>query len=141
MTNEVLLRQQTGKAQGREIPLVGVTVIGRSEDTDLVVEDGQASRRNAELRPNRDDWQIIDLGSTSKTFLNDIALTPKCLAPSHTSTRARKPLGLHFWELVWHTFCQVSGFSGAKANNNNGGGMNSPLISTQCPPARTIITF
>jgi len=83
MTNEILLRQQTGKAQGREIPLVGVIVIGRSEDVDLVLEDERASRRHAELRPDGDHWQIVDLGATNKTFLNDAALKPNAPTSLH----------------------------------------------------------
>lgn len=43
-------------------------VIGRGSDCDLLLHDGQASRRHAELRGVSDGWQLVDLGSTNGTF-------------------------------------------------------------------------
>lgn len=51
-------------AGNRELTLEGETLIlGRSEDCDIVVDEGVVSRRHAELRHDRNGWQISDSGS------------------------------------------------------------------------------
>jgi hypothetical protein len=45
-------------------------VIGRSRECDLRVEDGNASRRHAEITREGDTYVVVDLGSTNGTELN-----------------------------------------------------------------------
>jgi hypothetical protein len=45
-------------------------VIGRSRDCDVVIDDGNVSRRHAELTVDRDGWSITDLQSTNGVRVN-----------------------------------------------------------------------
>jgi hypothetical protein len=58
-------------AEGRRM-VVGATgaVIGRSRDCDVVLGDGNVSRRHAEVRPTDSGWAVNDLGSTNGVLLN-----------------------------------------------------------------------
>jgi len=44
-------------------------VMGRSRDCDIVLADGNVSRRHAEIRPGDDGWVLVDLGSTNGVSL------------------------------------------------------------------------
>jgi hypothetical protein len=44
--------------------------IGRSRDCDVVLADGNVSRRHAEVRPRGDGWMVADLGSTNGVTVN-----------------------------------------------------------------------
>jgi hypothetical protein len=44
-------------------------VIGRSRDCDIVLGDGNVSRRHAEVTASGDGWSISDLGSTNGTIV------------------------------------------------------------------------
>jgi hypothetical protein len=48
----------------------GGTVIGRSRDCDVVLDDANVSRRHAELRPSGGSWIVVDLGSTNGVKVN-----------------------------------------------------------------------
>ncbi len=48
----------------------GVTVLGRTPDNQIVVNDVKASSHHAELRFTGQDYTITDLGSTNGTFVN-----------------------------------------------------------------------
>lgn len=47
-----------------------VTVIGRSSECDLQLDDANASRRHAEVRRIGDGYSLVDLGSTNGTEVN-----------------------------------------------------------------------
>jgi hypothetical protein len=47
-----------------------VTVIGRSSDCDVRVDDANVSRRHAEVRRIGDGYSLVDLGSTNGTEVN-----------------------------------------------------------------------
>lgn len=60
-----------GPGAGQQIPLDRPIVIGRGSDSDLVLEDGQASRHHARITPQNDSSAIVeDLESANGTFLN-----------------------------------------------------------------------
>jgi FHA domain-containing protein len=57
--------------QGRAIVLGSHgAVIGRSRECDVVIEDENASRRHAEVRPSGGSWIVRDLGSTNGVKVN-----------------------------------------------------------------------
>jgi predicted component of type VI protein secretion system len=59
-------------------------VLGRSRDSDIVVDDANVSRRHAEIRPSGGSWVVRDLGSTNGVKVNGRRLDasrPQSLAP------------------------------------------------------------
>ena len=64
---------------GRVVPLSSDrVVIGRSRECDVRVEDGNVSRRHAELsRDGGSDWTVVDLGSTNGTEVNGRRITKR----------------------------------------------------------------
>ena len=60
-----------GPGAGRQLVLERPSIIGRSPDADLPLEDGQASRRHAQVSPASDGSAVVeDLGSANGTFVN-----------------------------------------------------------------------
>jgi hypothetical protein len=57
--------------QGRRL-LVGPdgAVIGRSRESDIVLDDANVSRRHVEIKPQGGSWIVVDLGSTNGSRLN-----------------------------------------------------------------------
>lgn len=60
---------------GDRYPLMGaITIIGRDDDVDIVLDDSGVSRRHSEVRVTNDGPHLVatlsDLGSTNGTFLN-----------------------------------------------------------------------
>lgn len=64
------LRYTTPTGGTQWVSLHGLTVIGRSQECDLVLEDTNASRRHAEVRKVQADYVIKDLKSKNGTFVN-----------------------------------------------------------------------
>ncbi|NHN56165.1 DUF3662 domain-containing protein [Calidifontibacter sp. DB0510] len=65
---------------GDRYPLIGaITVIGRDDDVDIVLDDPGISRRHSEIRVTNDGPHLIaalsDLGSTNGTFVNGQPIT------------------------------------------------------------------
>jgi Protein of unknown function (DUF3662)/FHA domain len=59
----------------------GVT-IGRSRQSDIVVDDPNVSRQHAEIRPRGGSWVLTDLGSTNGSILNGRRIDgPEVLKP------------------------------------------------------------
>lgn len=65
-----------GPEAGLQVTLERTVVIGRAPDSDLVLEDPQASRRHAQIAPAGDGSAVVeDLGSSNGTFVNNHQLT------------------------------------------------------------------
>ncbi|MCF8571647.1 FHA domain-containing protein [Gordonia sp. HY002] len=65
-------------------------LIGRADDSTLVLTDDYASERHARLSPRGDDWYVEDLGSTNGTYLDRAKVTTAVRAPINTPIRVGK---------------------------------------------------
>lgn len=65
-------------------------LIGRADDSTLVLTDDYASERHARLSPRGDDWYVEDLGSTNGTYLDRTKVTTAVRAPINTPIRVGK---------------------------------------------------
>ncbi|WP_132992660.1 FHA domain-containing protein FhaB/FipA [Gordonia zhaorongruii] len=65
-------------------------LIGRADDSTLVLTDDYASERHARLSPRGDDWYVEDLGSTNGTYLERSKVTTAVRAPINTPIRVGK---------------------------------------------------
>jgi hypothetical protein len=71
VTDGLTLEIVEGPGAGRRLSLQGPIVIGRARDTDLTLEDGEASRHHARVTPLEDgSARVEDLGSANGTFVN-----------------------------------------------------------------------
>lgn len=62
---------QEGNGQNREFPLnVGVAILGREQDCDIVISDRNVSRHHAVLSLELEGFMIKDLSSANGTFVN-----------------------------------------------------------------------
>jgi predicted component of type VI protein secretion system len=61
---------QTGIPVGKVFPLNPVTVIGRSTETDVALNDTFLSSEHARLERRGEVWSLEDLNSTNGTYLN-----------------------------------------------------------------------
>ncbi len=60
------------------------TVIGRHAECQIALDDRKVSRRHAEIRPDGDEFRLVDLGSTNGTEVNGSAVTEHVLADGDT---------------------------------------------------------
>ena len=60
---------------------VGKASIGRQKGNDLQLDDPQISRQHAQLECTDTDCQIMDLGSSNGTRVNEAKLTPNVIVP------------------------------------------------------------
>ena len=82
---------------GHAYPLLGaVTVVGRGDDADVVIDDPGVSRRHAEIRVTTDGPHLIahlrDLGSTNGTFIDGSRVTGAELRDGNSITLGRTRL-------------------------------------------------
>jgi pSer/pThr/pTyr-binding forkhead associated (FHA) protein len=68
---ELLFEIVEGPGAGRQIQLTGPIVLGRDTSADVVLDDGQISRRHARVTPSNGGVVVEDLESTNGTFVND----------------------------------------------------------------------
>ncbi len=82
---------------GHAYPLLGpVTVVGRGDDADVVLDDPGVSRRHAEVRVTTDGPRLVahlrDLGSTNGTFIDGGRVTGAVLSEGNAITMGRTRL-------------------------------------------------
>lgn len=64
------LRVTDPQGGSRYVSLHDVTSLGRGKDCDVVLDDGQASRRHAEVRKVGGSYVVTDLKSKNGTYVN-----------------------------------------------------------------------
>ena len=80
MVGELNMEIVEGPGAGREIIIDRPLVIGRAEDADVVLDDGEVSRHHARISPADDGGATVeDLDSTNGTFINQNEL----VGPAH----------------------------------------------------------
>lgn len=65
-------------------------LLGRADDSTLVLTDDYASNRHARLSPRGNDWYLEDLGSTNGTYLDRAKVTTAVRVPLGTPIRVGK---------------------------------------------------
>lgn len=65
-------------------------LLGRADDSTLVLTDDYASERHARLSARGDDWYLEDLGSTNGTYLDRAKVTTSVRVPLNTPIRIGK---------------------------------------------------
>lgn len=79
---ELTLEIVEGPDAGRQLPLRGTVVIGRSSEADIVLDDLQVSRQHARVTANKGAAVVEDLSSANGTFINHAELhSPARLDP------------------------------------------------------------
>lgn len=80
-----------GALAGTRITLGSQPVlIGRADDSTLVLTDDYASTRHARLSPRGPDWFVEDLGSTNGTYLDRSKVTTAVRVPVGTPVHIGK---------------------------------------------------
>jgi pSer/pThr/pTyr-binding forkhead associated (FHA) protein len=80
-----------GSLAGARISLSGQPVlIGRADDSTLVLTDDYASTRHARLSQRGSEWYVEDLGSTNGTYLDRAKVTTAVRVPIGTPVRIGK---------------------------------------------------
>ena len=88
------------KIDGQRYPLLGaITVLGRDDDADIVIDDPGVSRRHTEIRVTHDGPHLVmsarDLGSTNGTFVNGEAIDAVHVHDGDRLTLGRTPMTIH----------------------------------------------
>lgn len=80
-----------GALSGTRIALDGRPIlIGRADDSTLVLDDDYASTRHARLSLRGTDWYVEDLGSTNGTYLDRAKVTAPLRVPLGVPIRIGK---------------------------------------------------
>ncbi len=80
-----------GALAGTRISLDGRPIlIGRADDSTLVLDDDYASTRHAKLSLRGNDWYVEDLGSTNGTYLDRAKVTAAIRVPLGVPIRIGK---------------------------------------------------
>lgn len=80
-----------GALAGTRISLDGRPIlIGRADDSTLVLDDDYASTRHAKLSLRGHDWYVEDLGSTNGTYLDRAKVTSPLRVPLGVPIRIGK---------------------------------------------------
>jgi hypothetical protein len=63
-------RGESSLRQGQAVPLPSIAIVGRGVGSDISADDPHVSARHAELRYERGQWWLRDLGSSNGTLFN-----------------------------------------------------------------------
>jgi pSer/pThr/pTyr-binding forkhead associated (FHA) protein len=86
-----ILGVTAGSLSGTRLRLgPGPILIGRAEDSTLVLDDDYASTRHARLSLRGNDWYVEDLGSTNGTYLDRAKVTAPLRVPLGVPIRIGK---------------------------------------------------
>ena len=78
VVGSVCLVEVYGANLGRKYDLLSeVVTIGRDPENAIVLESDSVSRRHCRIEKAKEDWFIVDLGSTNGTYVNDILIQPR----------------------------------------------------------------
>ena len=69
-----------------------VTTIGRSLESEIVVQDEHVSRKHAQIRYENNEYKLYDLDSTGGTFLNNKKITRSVLHVGNIITLTTVPM-------------------------------------------------
>ena len=87
------LRVTAGPLAGTRITLSGQTIlIGRADDSTLVLTDDFASSRHARLTQRDGRWYVEDLGSTNGTYIGSVRITQPTTLTLGTQVRIGKTI-------------------------------------------------
>lgn len=82
-SGSAMLVVHRGPGEGQEFlldPARGVLRVGRSEDSDIFLDDVTVSRHHAELRHGAEGWSLRDVGSLNGTYVNRVRVEDQRLA-------------------------------------------------------------
>jgi pSer/pThr/pTyr-binding forkhead associated (FHA) protein len=80
-----------GALAGTRVALDGRPImLGRADDSTLVLDDDYASTRHARISQSGDDWYVEDLGSTNGTYLDRNKVSGPTRVPIGTPIRIGK---------------------------------------------------
>jgi pSer/pThr/pTyr-binding forkhead associated (FHA) protein len=80
-----------GALAGTRIALDGRPImLGRADDSTLVLDDDYASTRHARISQSGNDWYVEDLGSTNGTYLDRAKVSGPTKVPPGTPIRIGK---------------------------------------------------
>lgn len=83
-SKEPTLLVMSGPTAGQSVKLEGREVwkLGRSTESEIVLQDSSVSRSHAEIRrKSKDLWEVVDLNSSNGTFVNNEKITRRDLSP------------------------------------------------------------
>ena len=88
------------KIDGQRYPLMGaITVLGRDDDADIIIDDPGVSRRHSEIRITHDGPHLVmsirDLGSTNGTFVNSDPVESQHIFDGDSITLGRTSMTIH----------------------------------------------
>lgn len=88
------------KIDGQRYPLLSaITVVGRDEDADIIIDDPGVSRRHSEIRITHDGPRLVmsirDLGSTNGTFVNGEQIESEHVYDGDALTIGRTRMSIH----------------------------------------------
>ncbi len=109
-----------------------VTVLGRTQDNQIVVNDVKASSHHAELRPIGQSYTITDLGSTNGTFVNGLQLDRTMPRVLHTGDTIRIGDTIYTFELR-NTQQPGMGMYGNQGSSSNPGFAPTQVAQPQYP--------
>jgi limonene-1,2-epoxide hydrolase len=105
--------------------------IGRTPGNQLILTEPKVSSYHAEIRPQGQDYAIVDLGSTHGTFVNDQRLTsnqPNVLRPGDTVVIGDTRFT---YDVPGVSETEPTIYAGSKQGNNS---VNTPAVAASSPP-------